>query len=75
MVSQVKALSLIDVVIPVDRTGARIARDVVLIVLFSLMAAGFARFSVHLPFTPVPITGQTLAVLLAGERFTGVLIF
>lgn len=66
MVSQAKTLSLIDVVVPVDRIGARIARDVALIVLFSLITAGFARFSVHLPFTPVPVTGQTLAVLLAG---------
>jgi len=39
---------------------------VALIVLFSLITAGAARISVHLPFTPVPITGQTLAVLLAG---------
>ena len=66
MVTPARTLSLIDVVIPVDRFGARIARDVALIVLFSLLAAGFARFSVHLPFTPVPVTGQTLAVLLAG---------
>ena len=33
-------------------------------------AAGFvgllAQISIHLPFTPVPITGQTLGVLLAG---------
>ena len=66
MVSQAKTLSLIDVVLPVDRIGARIGRDVALIILFSVLTAGFARFSVHLPFTPVPITGQTLAVLLAG---------
>jgi biotin transporter BioY len=58
--------SIIDFVIPVNGFGSRIARDVALIVLFSLITAGFARFSVHLPFTPVPITGQTLAVLLAG---------
>ncbi|MCH8987523.1 MAG: biotin transporter BioY [Chloroflexi bacterium] len=64
--AQARTLSLIDVVIPVDRFGARIVRDVALIVLFSLVVAGFARISVHLPFTPVPITGQTLAVLLAG---------
>lgn len=64
--SQARTRSLIDIVVPVDRIGARIARDVALIVLFSLITAGFARFSVHLPFTPVPITGQTLAVLLAG---------
>jgi len=66
VVSQARTLSLIDIVIPVDSISARIARDVALIVLFSLITAGFARISVHLPFTPVPITGQTLAVLLAG---------
>ena len=66
VVSQARTGSLIDFVIPVDRIGARVARDVALIVLFSLLAAGFARFSVQLPFTPVPVTGQTLAVLLAG---------
>jgi biotin transporter BioY len=64
--SQAKTLSLIDVVVPANRIGARIARDVALIVFFSFITAGLARFSVHLPFTPVPITGQTLAVLLAG---------
>ena len=66
MVTPARTLSLIDVVIPVDRFGSRIARDVALIVIFSLLTAGMARFSVQLPFTPVPITGQTLAVLLAG---------
>ena len=30
-----------------------------------------ARFSIHLPFTPVPITGQTLAVLLTTAAFGG----
>ncbi len=66
MVSQARTLSLIDILIPVDRFGARIARDVGLIILFSLITAGFARISVDLPFTPVPLTGQTLAVLLTG---------
>ncbi len=66
MISERKTLSLIDAVVPVERFGSRIARDVALIVLFSLIVAGSARISVHLPFTPVPITGQTLAVLLAG---------
>ena len=66
MAAQARTRSLIDVVIPVDGSTARIVRDVALIVLFSLITAGLARISVHLPFTPVPITGQTLAVLLAG---------
>ena len=66
MAAQAGTRSLIDVVIPVDGRSARIGRDIALIVLFSVITAGFARFSVHLPFTPVPITGQTLAVLMAG---------
>ncbi|PKB63455.1 MAG: hypothetical protein BZY80_07220 [SAR202 cluster bacterium Io17-Chloro-G2] len=49
-----------------DTRARRIARDVALIIGFSLFTALMARISIHLPFTPVPITGQTLAVLLAG---------
>ena len=66
MVSQTRTRSIIDIAIPVDGYYSRIARDVSLIILFALITAGAARISVHLPFTPVPITGQTLAVLLAG---------
>jgi biotin transport system substrate-specific component len=32
----------------------------------SWLIAGLAQLSIHLPFTPVPITGQTLGVLLVG---------
>ena len=66
MVGQTRTRSIIDVVIPVNGHYSRIARDVTLIIIFTLITAGAARVSVHLPFTPVPITGQTLAVLLAG---------
>ncbi|MCH7735884.1 MAG: biotin transporter BioY [Chloroflexi bacterium] len=66
MAAQTGTRSLIDALIPLDARSARIARDVALIALFALMTTGLARISVHLPFTPVPITGQTLAVLLAG---------
>ena len=49
-----------------DLLPGTLARDVLLVV----GAAGFvgllAQFSIHLSFTPVPITGQTLGVLLAG---------
>ena len=41
-------------------------RDAMLIVATSLAIAVAAQVSVHLPFTPVPITGQTLVVCLAG---------
>ncbi len=39
-------------------------RDALLIVGFSLFTALTARVAIPLPFTPVPITGQTLGVLL-----------
>ena len=45
--------------------GAR-TRDAVLIVGFALLTAAAAQISIPLGFTPVPITGQTFAVLLAG---------
>jgi biotin transport system substrate-specific component len=54
--------TLIDVLIP----GRSIAKNVALIVGFSILVALFAQIAVRLPFTPVPITGQTLAVLLTG---------
>ncbi len=33
------------------------------------MIAGLAQVSISLPFTPVPITGQTLGVLLVGAAY------
>ncbi len=42
------------------------ARDLILIFSGSLLIAVFAQISIPLPFTPVPITGQTFAVLLVG---------
>jgi biotin transport system substrate-specific component len=39
---------------------------VVLVVGFAVLTAGAAQWRLVLPFTPVPITGQTFAVLLAG---------
>jgi biotin transport system substrate-specific component len=41
-------------------------RDILLIVTGSLFVAGMAQVRIPLPFTPVPITGQTFAVLLVG---------
>src|ERR1044072_4255433 len=46
---------------PVDLT-----RSALLVVGFSLLTAAAAQVSVPLPFTPVPLTGQTFAVLLTG---------
>ena len=41
-------------------------RDVALIVAGSLLVAALAQIIIPLPFTPVPLTGQTFAVLLVG---------
>ena len=40
--------------------------DVILIVLGALFVAALAQVKIALPFTPVPLTGQTFAVLLIG---------
>ena len=45
--------------------GTRV-RDAALVVGFALLTAAAAQISIPLGFTPVPITGQTFAVLLAG---------
>jgi biotin transport system substrate-specific component len=49
-----------------DLLPGTLARDILLV----LGAAGFvgalAQISIHLSFTPVPVTGQTLGVLLTG---------
>ena len=54
--------TLIDSIIP----GKSLTKDIALIVGFSLLVTLFAQIAIRLPFTPVPITGQTLAVLLTG---------
>jgi biotin transport system substrate-specific component len=54
--------TLIDSLIP----GKSLTKDIALIVGFSLLVTVFAQIAIRLPFTPVPITGQTLAVLLTG---------
>src|SRR5947208_8104145 len=51
----------------VPRTG--VLTDLGLIALGAALIAGSAQVSIALPFTPVPITGQTFAVLLIGASF------
>ena len=63
--------TLSDVVFPDAGGTARIARDVALIVAGSLLVALFAQIKIPLGFTPVPITGQTFAVLLVGALLGG----
>lgn len=48
-------------------SGERSARkDLLWIVGFSLLTALLAQVEIRLPYTPVPLTGQTFAVLLSG---------
>lgn len=49
-----------------------IARDAMLIVGAAVMVGVFAQIAIPLPFTPVPLTGQTFAVLLAGAALGSV---
>ena len=48
-----------------SRTAAWL-RDVFLITLSILLIATLAQVKIPIPFTPVPLTGQTFAVLLVG---------
>ena len=41
-------------------------RDLLLMTIAALLIAAFAQLRIPLPFTPVPLTGQTFAVLLVG---------
>jgi biotin transport system substrate-specific component len=54
---------------PRSRAAARLAFQVACAVVGSALLAGLAQISVHLSFTPVPITGQTLGVLLIGAAY------
>jgi biotin transport system substrate-specific component len=49
-----------------DTRTAALTMDIMLVITGSLFVAGMAQLYLKLPFTPVPITGQTLAVLLVG---------
>lgn len=56
--------------LPLPRArGARLAYQAALVVGGSLLIAALAQVAVRLPFTPVPVSGQTLGVLLVGTAF------
>ena len=46
-----------------------LARDFTLVLGGSLLIAAAAQLRITLPFTPVPVTGQTFAVLLLGALY------
>ena len=58
--------TLVDVVGKTSERTNRIVRDAILVVSFAVFTAVLAQVRFSLGFTPVPITGQTLAVLLSG---------
>ena len=59
--------TLADYIVPARKSQTlNMLRDLLLIIGFSIFTALCAHVSFPLPFTPVPITLQTLAVLLTG---------
>ncbi len=64
-----EALTLADAVFPrlqADTRIAGLARDFALMTGFALFVALCAQIAIRTPWTPVPITGQTFAVLVTG---------
>jgi biotin transport system substrate-specific component len=54
---------------PTTRATARATYAAVCVIAGSIAIALLAQVSIRLPFTPVPITGQTLGVLVVGAAF------
>jgi biotin transport system substrate-specific component len=63
--ANVTTLTYADLIRPTEKRAA-LAYDTSLIIGGSLLVALAAQISIRLPFSPVPVTGQTLAVLLIG---------
>jgi biotin transport system substrate-specific component len=61
-----RQLVLADLIAASRSRATRIAWDVALVVGAAALVGVLAQVSIKLSFTPVPITGQTLGVLLAG---------
>ena len=57
---------LADAVLPGGEGARKLARDAALVIGGCLFTALLAQVKIPLGFTPVPITGQTFAVLLVG---------
>ncbi|MHB1089804.1 MAG: biotin transporter BioY, partial [Ilumatobacteraceae bacterium] len=57
---------LVDIFAPRSTRTRAIMQDAALVVGFALLTALAAQIEIPLGFTPVPLTGQTFAVLLAG---------
>ena len=64
--SDVAILSRHEPLVLADLVPGALGRDVLLVVGGAFAVGWLAQVSIHLSFTPVPITGQTLGVLLCG---------
>ena len=62
MKPRARVLTMADAILP----KATLLRNILLVLSFSGMIAISARLSLTVPWSPVPITGQTFAVLLTG---------
>jgi biotin transport system substrate-specific component len=65
-IARPRALVLGDLIAVNRGRVAQATTDVLLVVGAAGFVGALAQISIHLSFTPVPITGQTLGVLLAG---------
>lgn len=63
MAIETRRMTLVDAALP-GRYGR--AKDVFLVAAFAVLMPLLAGIAIPLPFTPVPLTGQTFGVLLAG---------
>jgi biotin transport system substrate-specific component len=63
------ALSRTRPLVLADLIPGALARDVALVAGGAGLVGALAQLSVHVPGTPVPITGQTLGVLLIGTAY------
>jgi biotin transporter BioY len=65
MKMEVKKLTLIDAILPrVENKTLALVKDILLVLSFTLLTAISAKIKIEIG--PVPITGQTFAVLLSG---------
>jgi biotin transport system substrate-specific component len=65
-IARPRPLVLGDLIAQSRGRAAQAVRDVLLVVAAAGFVGALAQISTRLSFTPVPITGQTLGVLLAG---------
>ena len=66
MNSNIHNTILSDYLLPIESPTGKLIKNLLLILSFSLMMGLSAQIRINLGFTPVPITMQTLVVLLTG---------